>query len=239
MAAKPITEESAGPRVKKLQKHVKAGLKKRGFEKWAKGIVVDGKPGPMTFEMSARLASMRGLPKAQVHKARLGRITPQVEHVLNGEVERTAAMKKREHERRGRWKKVRWHVLHPPEDQDGIAEWKGMLVPAWTIGKAKGPDGRRVNWLKKIEDAGWDGVVVSGARTAEHSEELCWAMCDAPSCPGRCAGRSSNHVIESKTDWGALDVSEYTVFGQKAREVGAPLRNDLPIDPVHYSPDGH
>lgn len=238
-AAKPITKDSGGPRVKKIQKEVKSKLKQRGFDWWSKGIVIDGKPGPMTFKMAGHLASMEGLSDAQVKTIRSGRITPHAERILNGDVKRTPALKKREHERATGWKKFRHEHLHPPLDQDGIAEWKGMLVPAWTIGEAKGPDGKIVNWIELIEKHGWHGVVVSGARTAAHSEELCFQICGAPSCSGTCAGRSSNHVIDSPSDWGALDVSEYTVFGRICREVGAPLQNDLPADPVHYSPSGH
>lgn len=239
VAAKPITKDSGGPRVKKLQKAVKSGLKKRGFDWLAKAIIVDGKPGPMTFKMAGHLGSMRGLSEAQVKTIRSGRITPQAERVLTGELERTSAMKKREHERAAGWKKFRHEHLHPPMDRDGISEWRGILVPSWLVGEAKGPDGKVVHWLDKIVAAGWGGSIASGVRTAAHSEELCFQICNQPSCSGTCAGRSSNHVVEGPTDWGALDVSEYTVFGRICREIGCPLRNDLPADRVHMSPSGH
>lgn len=239
MAAKPITKASGGPRVKFLQKEVKAKLKKRGFDWWAKAIVIDGKPGPMTFKMAGHLASMQGLSEAQVKTIRTGRITPHAEHVLTGESKRTTAMKKREHERAAGWKKFRHEHLHPPMDRDGISEWHGVLVPSWLVGEAKGPDGKVVHWLDKIVAHGWGGSIASGVRTAAHSEELCFQICGAPSCSGTCAGRSSNHVVEGPTDWGALDVSEYVAFGRICREIGCPLRNDLPADPVHYSPSGH
>jgi hypothetical protein len=238
MSAKPITAASGGPRVKKLQKEVKAGLKRRGFDWWSKAIVIDGKPGPMTFKMAGHLASMMGLSEAQVKAVRTGRVSPHAEHLLNGEVKRSAAMKKREHDRAVSWKKFRHEHLHPPFDADGISTWEGTSVPSWLVGEAKGPSGEVVNWLEKIRRAGWGGYIASGCRTPEHSEELCFQICGAPSCSGTCAGRSSNHVVEGPTDWGALDVSEYDSFGRICRELGCPLQNDLPADPVHYSPSG-
>lgn len=239
MATKPITKTSGGPRIKRLQKAVKAKLKKRGFDWWARAIIVDGKPGPMTFKMAGHLASMQGLSDAQVKTIRTGRITPHAENVLTGESERTAVMKKREQKRAAGWKKFRHEHLHPPLDRDGISEWQGVFVPSWLVGKAKGPDGKIVHWLDKIVAHGWRGSIASGVRTAAHSEELCFQICGAPSCSGTCAGRSSNHVVEGPSDWGALDVSDYDTFGRVCREIGCPLRNDLPADPVHYSPSGH
>jgi len=236
---KPITKDSGGPRVKKLQKEVKEHLADRGFDYMAKGIIVDGKPGPLTFKLTGHLASMLGLSDAQVKAVHNGKITPHAEKYLKGDAKRTPEMKKRERERAPGWRKLRHEHFHPQFDRDGISEWKGELVPSWTVGEAKGPDGQVKNWLKLIEEKGWGGVVNSGARTAAHSEELCFQRCGAPSCAGTCAGRSSNHVIEGPSDWGALDVSDYYTFGRICREVGAPLQNDLPADPVHYSPDGH
>jgi hypothetical protein len=80
--------------------------------------------------------------------------------------------------------------------------------------------------------------VTSGYRTPEYSTSLCIAMCGAPSCPGRCAGASSNHSGKVYPA-GAVDVTDYTRFGQIQPQIGSPLRNDLPIDPVHYSVSGH
>lgn len=239
MSAGPITHESGGPRVKKVQKAVKRTLDKRGFDPWAKGVIVDGKPGPMTFKMAAHVGSMMGLSKAQLKKIRNGTITRHAEEVLLHQKPRSREMIARERKRDERWDKIRHHVLHPPDDPDHISTFEGVAVAAWMVGKDAGPNGSHVNWLQKIRDAGWEGVVVSGARTAAHSEELCWAMCNAPSCSGTCAGRSSNHVVDAGFPDGAVDVSEYTVFAQKAREVGAPLINALgPADPVHFSPSG-
>lgn len=104
-------------------------------------------------------------------------------------------------------------------------------------------DGKQVvesaaHWLWLSRQHGWVGSLVSGYRTPEYSESLCYAMCGAPSCPGRCAGRATNHA---KTTYPgpAVDVSDYGNFERIQFEIGSPLRNDLPIDPVHFSPSGH
>lgn len=239
MAVKSITGGSSGPRIKKLQKGVKKTLEGHGFDRWAKGVIVDGKPGPMTFKMSKLAGSMQGLSQAQLRNIGNGRITRHAELILTHEKERSPAMKQRSKKRDEHFDKIRHELKHPPDDPDGYATFEGETVAAWMVGRGPGPNGTRVNWLQKIRDTGiWGGVIVSGARTAAYSESLCYGMCGAPSCPGTCAGRSSNHVPVVYPG-GALDVSDYYNFGRAARQVGAPLRNDLPADRVHYSVSGH
>ncbi len=240
MPVKPITQESGGPRAKRLQRGVKRTLKGHGFDPWARGVIIDGEPGPMTFKMAAHAASMQGLSSVQIKRIRRGRITRHAELILVHEAERTPQMKRRAKERDPTWDKIRRNVLHPPDDPDHINVFEGVAVAAWMVGKDAGPNGSHVNWLQKIRDTGiWHGVIVSGARTAQHSEELCLVMCHQPTCPGTCAGRGSNHVVDSGFPDGALDVSDYDNFERAARMVGAPLINDLPLDPVHFSPSGH
>lgn len=92
-------------------------------------------------------------------------------------------------------------------------------------------------WMWEARKAGWNGYLVSGYRTPEYSQQLCYNMCGAPSCPGKCAGMASNHA--KKTYPGpAIDVSEYTQFESLMFKLGSPLKNDLPIDPVHFSLSG-
>jgi hypothetical protein len=112
------------------------------------------------------------------------------------------------------------------------AAWNpyGRSVPAWMV-----------PWLDKSRAAGWSGVVVSGVRTPEYSEQLCYNMCGAPSCPGRCAGRASNHnmTADQGYPYGALDVSDYYNFGAIQKRIGSPLINVLGAqDPVHFSVSG-
>lgn len=113
---------------------------------------------------------------------------------------------------------------------NGFATFDGKTVAAWMV-----------PWLLKSRQAGWQGVVVSGVRTPAYSIQLCYNMCGAPSCPGRCAGANSNHNMlpTQGYPYGALDVSDYYNFERIQWSIGSPLRNDLPIDPVHFSVSGH
>lgn len=118
----------------------------------------------------------------------------------------------------------------PSGGGSGFATFDGKTVGAWMV-----------PWLQKSRAAGWHGVVVSGVRTPAYSIQLCYNMCGAPSCPGRCAGASSNHNMLPSQGYphGALDVSDYYNFESIQFRIGSPLRNNLPIDPVHFSVSGN
>lgn len=94
-----------------------------------------------------------------------------------------------------------------------------------------------VPWLERSWDAGWRGVVNSGYRSPEYSEQLCYQICGHPSCPGTCAGRTSNHT-QYVQPGGAVDVSDYYTFGAVQQRIGSPLWNALPSDRVHFSATG-
>lgn len=119
--------------------------------------------------------------------------------------------------------------------QTGVSVYDGVNVAAWMVpyldwARQRGYRGRR-----------WTGNVRSGYRDPAYSESLCYAMCGRPSCPGKCAGRSSNHSGKRKPA-GALDVTDYVTFGQLMAHcpLSPRLRNDLgPDDPVHFSVSGH
>lgn len=94
-------------------------------------------------------------------------------------------------------------------------------------------------WLDLIRKRGmWHGVVVSGYRTPAYSTSLCYGMCGAPSCPGRCAGASSNHA---KTGYPgpAADVTDYFNCEDALIDVGSGYKNNLPLDRVHMSKSGY
>lgn len=97
-----------------------------------------------------------------------------------------------------------------------------------------------IPYLQWARDRGWRGVLNSGWRDPVKSEGICMDMCGAPSCPGRCAGRLSNHSGSVKPK-GAVDVSEYTHFAQLMASCPYSPRifNDLPNDRVHFSATGH
>lgn len=118
-------------------------------------------------------------------------------------------------------------ALHGTATYDGkvvAAYWKPIL-----------------DWCRHVGHNGerWQGVVVSGYRTPEYSEHLCYVMCGAPACAGRCAGRNTNHAwLEPPR--GAVDVTDYVRFGRVVAHCPylPHVLNDLPIDRVHYSPTG-
>lgn len=94
-----------------------------------------------------------------------------------------------------------------------------------------------IPWLERSWDAGWRGPVTSGYRSPEYSQQLCYQICGAPSCPGTCAGVTSNHT-QYMQPGGAVDVGDYVTFARIQPLIGSPLRNALPADPVHFSASG-
>jgi hypothetical protein len=111
----------------------------------------------------------------------------------------------------------------------GVATFDGRPVAAWLK-----------PYLEWARQNGWKGTLNSGFRDPAYSEKLCISMCGAPSCPGRCAGRASNHVGSSNPA-GAIDVSDYVTFGQLMRRCPYSPRifNALGAqDPVHFSASG-
>lgn len=122
-----------------------------------------------------------------------------------------------------------WRVELRRARASGVATFDG--VPVALVG---------VPHLEWAREHGWQGVLVSGWRSPEHSDDLCHQMCGAPSCPGKCAGRASNHSGKTM-DRFALDVSDYQRFGRlMATCPHSPrLSNALgQRDPVHFSPSG-
>lgn len=131
-----------------------------------------------------------------------------------------------------RKKFLRGHKDPDPPPTQGVstpsAPWNpyGRPIANWII-----------PWLQKSWDAGWRGAVNSGYRSPEYSQQLCYGICGAPSCPGTCAGTSSNHTRYVEPE-GAVDVSDYGTFKSVQFKIGSPLRNALPADPVHFSSSG-
>lgn len=94
--------------------------------------------------------------------------------------------------------------------------------------------------LTWCRDHGWKGALNSGYRTPAYSRHLCYEICGQPTCPGRCAGTTSNHTGDTPEKF-AVDVSDYTTFARVVAKCPIKPRifNDLPSDPVHFSPTGH
>ena len=108
-------------------------------------------------------------------------------------------------------------------------------------------DGHQVaSWIAEIcveaREAGyWNGYIISGWRSKQYSRELCENMCGAASCPGRCAGESTNHTgIDYPA--GAVDVTDSAGLIRFARAKGKPLHGAgevLPYDTPHCSYAGN
>lgn len=240
-----LQQGDKGRRAKRLQQEVNKILDRREFP-WRK-VRTDGAAGPSTFSAAHMAGWLIGLSDDQLQKIRNGdSITEHAYFLLTSQRPHSAAMKKRDRDRRTDAKKLRQLHKASQEPADGLAVWQDHIqttpitVAAWIIGKAVGPDGNRTNWLKLAREAGWDGVLTSGYRTPEYSESLCYVMCNAPSCPGRCAGRSSNHSQKGPPLWGCFDCTDYETMERVLREIGAPLKNELDWrDPVHFSYTGN
>ena len=111
----------------------------------------------------------------------------------------------------------------------GVDSFDGEPVAAWMK-----------PYLVWARENGWKGTLNSGWRDPAHSERLCYDICGAAKCPGRCAGRSSNHVGNVKPA-GSIDVSDPAKFGELMRRCPyePKLKNVLGAkDPWHYSVTG-
>lgn len=127
--------------------------------------------------------------------------------------------------------KIRFLRQHPPPvdpDGDGLIHVDGVLVS-----KAIGLEVLRIRGFGV-----WKGVAVSGFRTPEHSEAICFAKCGRPVCQGTCAGRGSRHAKKGGRD-GAIDLTDYLTFAAECRRRGSWLENHLPNDLVHFSDIGN
>lgn len=240
MAERSIRRGAQGRRIPHLQRGIDKTLGEREFD-WRK-VPIDGVAGEATFGAARMALWLMGGSEEQLRKIRRGVITDHAYRLLTHRVERSAAMKKRDRQRRDDAKKLRQlHRESQREDQDGLSLWRGFTVAAWMVGDATGPDGKRVNWLQRSVDEGWSGGLYSGFRDPAYSEQLCFNICNQPSCPGLCAGRSSNHSGKdgSPPGWGAIDAQDYINFGRIQARIGSPLKNALPNDRPHFSATGN
>lgn len=195
-------------------------------------LIVDGRDGPATRKRIRQCKFWLGYrhPFGSRVDARLRhqlRHPHTIKHSTAGELVRGHKRRvhsrhlQRRHERRAR-------------RLTGVSTFDGRPVAAWLI--------PYLLWARthKVNGRLWVGQLVSGFREPAYSEHLCFTMCGHPSCPGRCAGRSSGHSQKERPR-GCLDVSDYAHFAAAMRECPYEPRlfNDLPIDRVHFSTTGH
>jgi hypothetical protein len=190
-------------------------------------LMVDGEIGPATKKRIRKVKYYLGLKR---HKSSL--ITVPFLHRLDrprsgrflNEWELARGLKRRVRQR----KEARKH-RRSASKSTGVGYFDGRPVANWLI-----------PYLEYARRNGWRGHVNSGWRDPAYSESLCYRMCGAPSCPGRCAGRNSNHAGSTKPQ-GAVDVSDYVTFGNLMRKCPYSPRifNALGArDPVHFSASG-
>jgi len=131
-------------------------------------------------------------------------------------------------------RKHQWLKNHPdPKPAANLVTFDGHTLPGWIADVAG-----------KARAAGaWHGYTISGYRSPAYSASLCEAMCGAPSCPGRCAGASSNHSCPPTHTGvpheGAIDASDAGNLRAYAQSHGVPLYNHLPSDYPHSSASGY
>lgn len=135
-------------------------------------------------------------------------------------------------------KKIAWLKAHKdPGPVPTLETFDAHQVPGWIVEQV----------LKPARSSGtWKGTVISGYRSPAYSESLCRSICGAPSCPGRCAGRSSNHAAPPSGKGvayeGAIDVTDAPGLQRWCRAHGNPLHGNgemLPLDTPHFSRSGH
>lgn len=225
----PIHQGDNGRVVRDLQDAANVIIHAHQFP-WMK-MIEDGDAGPDSFKKIHFAGWLFGLTAKELKQIRNGVISARIQKLLRRE--KRKGVNRQRIDRKRRHKVDRLRKLHDDVDPDGdgLAVFEGTTVAAWIK-----------PWLEKARENGWTGWLTSGWRDPEYSEQLCYAMCNQPSCPGRCAGRKSNHSGKGSKngDPGAIDVTDYTRFGQIMAKLGSPLHNSLgSIDPVHFSAAGN
>ena len=207
------------------QRRMTRVVKRLGL-KGVKPILEDGNPGPATRKRIADLKFWIGW------NDRDGGYTEKFHKHLGAPFSRSivgpnviARGRKRVREHNAAWERHRKQA----NSINGVATFDGVPVAAVAV-----------KYLLYARKKGWKGRLNSGYRTPAYSESLCFRMCGAPSCPGRCAGRATNHAWKDANRF-AVDVSDYVTFGRIMRSAPFSIKifNALGArDPVHFSPSG-
>jgi hypothetical protein len=187
-------------------------------------LMVDGDRGPLTnkrivgckFYIGYEGGRQRSTRVTPVFRARLAR--PTSTEVVPAEMIALGKQRRKDQHERAK---------QPPAA--GTTQFDGRLVANWMK-----------PYLEFARENGWKGQLTSGFRDPAHSEHICFVQCGAPSCPGTCAGRRSNHVGNKKPQ-GAIDVSDHARFGQLMES--CPLKPRIfnalgAADPEHFSATG-
>lgn len=234
MAVGTIKLNDRGRRVKRLQHGVAETLRQHHLNWFIPRD--DGVAGHHTFKAVGVAAWAQGFPRKKIRKFHeQRRIGWWDQAILKHNRLRPRSYKKKARHRRHRVQElIKHHKEANKPKGTGFTEIDGRQVANWIAAI-----------VLKVRKAGrWKGVIVSGFRTPEYSRSLCYAMCGAPQCSGRCAGTASNHAcppsFKGAPGEGAIDVSDYYTFRSELQRLGywGQLCNNLPSDPVHFSRSG-
>ena len=187
-------------------------------------IIVDGDRGEDT---NARIVKCKWFIGYTGKEQRSHRLTPPFRERLARPNLKTLVPE--EMRKLGEERRAAQHERARAKVPEGVTKFDNRPVAKWLA-----------PYLEFARKNGWTGTLSSGFRTPEESEEECFKLCGAPSCPGTCAGVTSNHGGKTKPQ-GALDVTDFESFGRLMAECPLDPRifNDLPNDHVHFSATGH
>lgn len=144
-------------------------------------------------------------------------------HPFAGNIRRRRLATKRCKARVARWKASR----RPPAPAKGLLWMDGRRGAAWIV-----------RGLTRVRAHGVAFAIFSLWRSAAYSTSLCIRICGRPTCPGVCAGASTNHTgIEFPH--GAADTGNAGAVRAEAQRLGIPLHNHLPRDFPHSSYNGY
>jgi hypothetical protein len=190
-------------------------------------LIVDGIEGPSTRARIRKVKYWLGYSGPERRKLTAGpELVKRLRHPRSAR-HSNPAMLARAVKRRRRQRVLAKKSAAP---RAGVVKFDGKDVAAWIE--------PHLQWARAH---GWKGTIESGYRTPEYSEHICITKCGRPSCPGNCAGRTSNHSGRIAPQ-GAVDVTDYPRFAALMRRSPHQPRllNALPAtDPNHFSATGH
>jgi hypothetical protein len=207
---KPITRESGGPRVKKLQKAVNEHLEKREFP-WRK-IEVDGIVGNETIDATHMACWLLGFSEEQLDKVHKGSVEDRVFLILTGQEARNAEMKERDTKRREQAKKLRKahkergtlaavkaNTSSGSPHYGGAADVMDQFVKPFLVGKHGLPIGS-----EKRTPA--ENTASEGSPTSDHlTTQTQTFATDFPTYSGEAAARG----LAKKLEWSGWSANSY------------------------------
>ncbi|HEX8743517.1 MAG TPA: lysozyme [Thermoleophilaceae bacterium] len=189
---------------------------------------VDGVPGPATRNRIRQLKNLLGYSVAKQTGAYDRAFHLRLKYPFSSKYSSEAMLAAAAKRRRRHNEAVR-ESREKARAATGIGTFDGKPCAGWLV-----------PYLSWARENGWRGGLISGYRAPAHSERICFQKCGQPRCPGRCAGRSSNHSQHVKPT-GAIDVSDYVTFARLMRRCPLTPRifNALGAqDPNHFSSTG-